>query len=37
MLKALKLGRNLALSPFVLLYLGKLKGNGVHLYFQARI
>ena len=38
-LKALKLGRNLALLPFALLYLGKLKGNkgnGSHLYFQAK-
>jgi len=35
-LKALKLGRNLALLPFALLYLGKLKGNGTNLYFQAK-
>jgi len=35
-LKALKLGRSLALLPFALLYLGKLKGNGINLYFQAK-
>jgi len=35
-LKALKLGRSLALLPFALLYLGKLKENGTHLYFQAK-
>ncbi|WP_029551355.1 class I SAM-dependent methyltransferase [Thermocrinis jamiesonii] len=35
-LKALKLGRNLVLLPLALLYLGKLKGNGMHLYFQAK-
>jgi len=34
-LKTLKLGRNLALLPFALLYLGKLKENSVFLYFQA--
>jgi len=35
-LKALKLGRSLALLPFALLYLGKLKENGTNLYFQAK-
>jgi len=35
-LKALKLGRNLTILPFAFLYLGKLKGNGRHLYFQAK-
>jgi len=35
-LKALKLRRSLALLPFALLYLGKLKGNGINLYFQAK-
>jgi hypothetical protein len=35
-LKTLKLVRNAILSPFTLLYLPKLKNNGIHLYFQSR-
>jgi SAM-dependent methyltransferase len=33
----LKLIRNAILLPFALGYVGKLKGNGDHLYFQAKI
>uniref|UniRef100_A0A7V5XG15 Class I SAM-dependent methyltransferase n=1 Tax=Thermodesulfobacterium geofontis TaxID=1295609 RepID=A0A7V5XG15_9BACT len=36
-LKALKLGRNIVLMPFVLPYLGKIRENGINLYFQARV
>ena len=35
-LKALKFVRNAILLPFTLLYLPKLKSNGVHLYFQSK-
>ena len=33
----LKLIRNAVLLPFALGYVGELKGNGVSLYFQAKI
>jgi len=33
----LKLIRNAILLPFALGYVGELKGNGVNLYFQAKI
>ena len=33
----LKLIRNAILLPFALGYIGKLKGNGTNLYFQAKI
>jgi hypothetical protein len=36
-LMMLKLIRNAILSPSVLGYAGKLKGNGLSLYFQAKI
>jgi SAM-dependent methyltransferase len=36
-LMMLKLIRNVVLLPFALGYVGKLKGNGDHLYFQAKI
>jgi len=32
----LKLIRNAILLPFALGYVGKLKENGIHLYFQAK-
>jgi hypothetical protein len=35
MLMMLKLIRNAILLPFALGYVGKLKGNGFYLYFQA--
>jgi SAM-dependent methyltransferase len=37
LLMMLKLIRNAILLPFALGYVGKLKGNGVKLYFQAKI
>jgi 2-polyprenyl-3-methyl-5-hydroxy-6-metoxy-1,4-benzoquinol methylase len=37
MLMMLKLIRNAMLLPFALGYVGKLKGNGFYLYFQAKI
>jgi hypothetical protein len=36
-LMMLKLIRNAILLPFALGYVGELKGNGVNLYFQAKI
>ncbi len=36
LLKGLKRLRNFMLTPIALFYSGKLKGNGLHLYFQAR-
>jgi len=36
-LMMLKLIRNAILLPFALGYIGKLKGNGLSLYFQAKI
>ena len=33
----LKLIKNAILLPFALGYVGKLKGNGISLYFQAKI
>ena len=33
----LKFIRNAILLPFALGYAGKLKGNGINLYFQAKI
>ncbi len=37
MLISLKKLRNLSLLPFAILYIPKLKGNGVSLYFQAKL
>ena len=37
LLMMLKLIRNVILLPFALGYIGKLKGNGTNLYFQAKI
>jgi 2-polyprenyl-3-methyl-5-hydroxy-6-metoxy-1,4-benzoquinol methylase len=34
--KVLKLIKNLILFPFILPYVGSLKGNGINLYFQAK-
>jgi len=36
-LMMLKFPRNAMLLPFALEYVGKLKGNGFSLYFQAKI
>jgi len=37
LLMMLKFLRNAILLPFALGYVGKLKGNGVKLYFRAKI